>query len=262
MSSHSPQSTHFAARPVISSWRNALSHTPPELRPILIACTLSAANRPKLIIPLVQQVLADIAAGSLTITYDSSSSKPAGNIPASLDATFTEQVLFIRKLREGLYKVSVLIGGPYCINALGAVNTAITPELSASVNAYGPLRPANALTPDEYQRRGQDLFQAIYKDFTDMVLTKIGDSSQDLVQSILGDSYGRILSETALINVPETELCLVATLVALDVGPQLKSHIYGARNVGVPKEQVQELVTVAESITQWIRDHFNDKSSL
>ncbi|KAF9921325.1 hypothetical protein BGZ65_010432, partial [Modicella reniformis] len=135
---------------------------------------------------------------------------------------------------------------------MGAVNFALDPELSAAVNEHGPLRgPHNVVTPEEYQERGRALFQAVYQHHTEPILTKIGNSSQDLVQSILRDTYGKILSDTSLISIPETELCLVATLVPLNVPPQLKSHVYGARNVGVPMEQVQQLVTVAESITQW-----------
>ncbi|KAI7832564.1 hypothetical protein BC939DRAFT_433756 [Gamsiella multidivaricata] len=176
---------------------------------------------------------------------------------------FAEQVRFIRRLREALYKVSVLCGGPYTINALGAVNFALDPELSAAVNEYGPVRGAeNAATPDMYYQRGRNLFQTIYQHHTEPILTKIGASSQDLVQSILQDTYGKVLSDTSLISTPETELCLVATLVAQNVPPQLKSHVYGARNVGVPMEQIQQLVVVAESITQWVHSQMNDKSSL
>jgi alkylhydroperoxidase/carboxymuconolactone decarboxylase family protein YurZ len=81
-----------------------------------------------------------------------------------------------------------------------------------------------------------------------------------LVQSILIDTYGRVLSDTSIITIAETELCLVATLVPLNVPPQLKSHVYGSRNVGVPMEQVKQLVSVAEEITKWIQSQ--DRSSL
>lgn len=163
-----------------------------------------------------------------------------------------------------MFKGSVLCGGPYGINALGAVNFALSPELSAAVNAAGPVRgPHNTATPEEYQQRGRELFQTIYQHHTEPILTKIGNSSRDLVEGILRDTYGKVLSDTTLISIPETELCLVASLVPLNVPPQLKSHVYGSRNVGVPMEQVQQVVAVAESITQWVHAQANnDKSSL
>ncbi|KAI8601855.1 hypothetical protein EDD21DRAFT_373464 [Dissophora ornata] len=265
MSSPSVPSSQFAsAHALISSWREALSLSPAELRPILIACAVTAANYPKLLVPLVQQALSEIAAGSLSVpTTNTPPSTSSSVTAATSDATLTEQIRFVRRLREALYKASVLCGGPYGINALGAVNFALDPELSAAVNGYGPLRgPANAASPEEYQQRGRDLFQTIYQHHTEPILTKIGNSSQDLVQGILRDTYGKILSDISLITIPETELCLVATLVPLNVPPQLKSHVYGARNVGVPMEQVQELVTVAETITRWAHTQANDKSSL
>lgn len=252
-----------SAYALLSSWKDALSLTPSELRPILIACTITSANFPKLLVPLVQQSIADIASGSLQVPQiQDTSARPADKTPSS-DPTFEDQVRFVRRLREALYKGSVLCGGPYGINALGAVNFALEAELSAAVNGYGSLRgPNNTTTPEEYYERGRALFQAIYQHHTEPILTKIGNSSQDLVQSILRDTYGKVLSDTSLISIPETELCLVATLVPLNVPPQLKSHVYGSRNVGVPMEQVQQLVTVAESIVQWVQSQANDKSSL
>ncbi|CAO3566081.1 unnamed protein product [Mortierella alpina] len=244
---------------LFSSWRDALSLTPAELRPILIACTVTAANYPKSLVPLVQQTLAEIDAGSLAVPGVDSSSIST----TTSSNRFAEQVRFVRRLREGLLKASSLCGGPYGINALGAVNFALEPELSAAVNEHGPVRGSNnVLSPEEYQQRGRELFQTIYQHHTDPILTKIGNSSQDLVLGILRDTYGKLLSDTTLISIPETELCLVATLVPLNVPPQLKSHVYGARNVGVPMEQVQQLVAVAESITRWVHSQANDKSSL
>ncbi|KAG0291487.1 hypothetical protein BGZ96_005125 [Linnemannia gamsii] len=254
-----------SANALISSWRDALSLSPPEFRLILIACTLTAANFPKLLVPLVHQALDSIESGSLTIPATFNSSSAAATDTSSPETQLLEtQVQFIRRLREGMFKGSVLCGGPYGINALGAVNFALNPELSAAVNAAGPVRGShNTATPEEYQQRGRELFQTIYQHHTEPILTKIGNSSKDLVEGILRDTYGKVLSDTTLISIPETELCLVASLVPLNVPPQLKSHVYGSRNVGVPMEQVQQVVAVAESITQWVRSQAsNDKSSL
>ncbi|KAF9557716.1 hypothetical protein EC968_007510 [Mortierella alpina] len=212
-----------------------------------------------MLVPLVQQTLAEIASDSLAVPGTDRS-------PSAADVSgdrLAEQVRFARRLREGLFKASSLCGGPYAINALRAVNFALEPELSAAVNEHGPVRsPDNVSSSEVYLQRGRDLFQTIYQHHTDPILTKIGNSSQDLVQGILRDTYGKLLSDTSLISIPETELCLVATLVPLNVPPQLKSHVYGARNVGVPMEQVQQVVSVAESIIQWVHSQANDRSSL
>ncbi|KAK3804722.1 MAG: hypothetical protein JOS17DRAFT_70711 [Linnemannia elongata] len=259
-SANSTASLFASANGLISSWRDALSLSPSELRLILIACTLTAANFPKLLVPLVHQALTDIESGSLVVPAVPST----GSSPSPETQLLETQVQFIRRLREGMFKGSVLCGGPYGINALGAVNFALSPELSAAVNAAGPVRgPHNTATPEEYQQRGRELFQTIYQHHTEPILTKIGNSSKDLVEGILRDTYGKVLSDTTLVSIPETELCLVASLVPLNVPPQLKSHVYGSKNVGVPMEQVQQVVAVAESITQWVHAQANnDKSSL
>ncbi|KAF8936540.1 hypothetical protein BGZ47_009454 [Haplosporangium gracile] len=266
-SANSTASLFASANALISSWKDALSLSPPEFRLILIACTLTAANFPKLLVPLVHQALNDIESGSLVVpAINSTLTTTTSNFSPLPDTQLLEtQVRFIRRLREGMFKGSVLCGGPYGINALGAVHFALSPELSAAVNAAGPVRgPHNTATPEEYQQRGRELFQTIYQHHTEPILAKIGNSSKDLVEGILRDTYGKVLSDTTLISIPETELCLVASLVPLNVPPQLKSHVYGSRNVGVPMERVQQVVTVAESITQWVHTQAsnNDKSSL
>jgi len=205
---------------------------------------------------LVQQALFEIQTGVLSVPAVGATPEGEGG-----EKSFVDQVRFVRRLREALFKGSVLCGGPYGINALGALNSALDPELSKAVNSLGPVRGSQS-KDEEYLQRGGSLFQTIYQHHTEPILTKIGNSSKDLVQSILRDTYGKVLSDTSLTTLSETELCLVATLVPLNVPPQLKSHVYGARNVGVPMEQVQQLVAVAESITEWVHNHANDKSSL
>ncbi|KAF9427841.1 hypothetical protein BGZ94_004025 [Podila epigama] len=215
---------------LISSWREGLSYTQPDMRPILIACSLMSANHPKLLVPLVQQALREITSGDIIVPTASSATPGAALDQMQSDINrkgdLDDQVRFIRRLREALYKGSTICGGPYGINALGAVNTALDSQLAQAVTAHGPVRgPKNVVSTEEYTQRGLDLFKKIYQQHTETVLTRI----------------------------EKTELCLVAALVPLDVPPQLKSHVYGARNAGVPMEQVQQLVTVAGTIAAWVQ---------
>ncbi|KAG0260607.1 hypothetical protein DFQ27_003455 [Actinomortierella ambigua] len=244
----------------LAEWNASLSMTSAELRPLLLACVMMSSNCPKLLVPLVQNALADIASGALEISVEGGPSAAASSSPDQ--KTLQAQVHFIRRLREALFKGSVLCGGPYTINALGAVSMSLDPDLVAAVNHLGPVRTAKSrLAPQEYEDRGRVLFHQIYRHHADPVLERIGGSSPDLVQSILSDSYGRVLSDTTLLSIPESELAVAATLVPLNVPPQLKSHVYGSRNVGVPMEQVQQLVSVAETVTRWIRAN-PEKSAL
>ncbi|KAG0235432.1 hypothetical protein BGW41_000814 [Actinomortierella wolfii] len=222
----------------IAEWNAALTMTAAELRPLLLS------------------TLADIASGALVIHAEEVSSAPPDQ------KIFQAQVHFVRRLREALFKGSALCGGPYTINALGAATMALDPALVAAVNQHGPVRgAANKLTPQQYEDRGRALFHEIYRHHADPIIERIGGSSPDLVQGILSESYGKVLSDTTLLSIPETELSVVATLVPLNVPPQLKSHVYGSRNVGVPMEQVQQVVSVAETVTRWIRAN-PEKSAL
>ena len=110
---------------------------------------------------MVQQALSEIQEGTLSVTAGATASATS---VASRDKSFADQVRFVRRLREALYKGSVLSGGPYGINALGALNFALDPELSDAVNAFGPVRGSQNTTTDaEYLERGRNLFQTIYQ---------------------------------------------------------------------------------------------------
>jgi hypothetical protein len=78
------------------------------------------------------------------------------------DGFFLGQVRFVRRLREALFKGSVICGGPYGINALGALNSALDPELSKAVNSLGPVRVSQN-SDEEYLQRGGSLFRTIYQ---------------------------------------------------------------------------------------------------
>jgi hypothetical protein len=89
------------------------------------------------------------------------------------DATLAAQIRFILRLREGLYKGSALCGGPYGINALGAVNYGLDSDLSTEISQQGSVRSADqAKTREEYYNRGKELFQTIYQHHSKFYITK------------------------------------------------------------------------------------------
>ena len=55
------------------------------------------------------------------------------------------------------------------------------------------------------------------------------------------DGYGKVLGRPEL-SLSVREMCIVAMLVVMGAGPQLRAHLMGALNAGVPADQVDELV--------------------
>lgn len=51
-------------------------------------------------------------------------------------------------------------------------------------------------------------------------------------------------------------MCVVASLIPQDVNPQLKGHLKGALNVGVTKEELNDLRCIVFDICDWTGGHF------
>lgn len=61
---------------------------------------------------------------------------------------------------------------------------------------------------------------------------------------MLEEGYGKVLGRPGL-ALGVRELCVVATLVPQDAPAQLRSHLRGALNVGVPAGDVEEALEIA-----------------
>jgi len=101
---------------------------------------------------------------------------------------------------------------------------------------------------ERWKERGARLFASIYERHTERVLTNLGDASPDLLEMVQNDVYGKILSDVRLLDEVETELVVLAALYPMDVPLQLKSHKYGALNVGASQRQVRATLDIARII--------------
>jgi hypothetical protein len=79
-------------------------------------------------------------------------------------------------------------------------------------------------TPPDYQAHGEAMFKKVYDKMTDRVKHNIGQSSPDLLNVILEDVYGKIMSNTELLGELETELVTITVLCPLKVPAQVKKR--------------------------------------
>lgn len=61
----------------------------------------------------------------------------------------------------------------------------------------------------------------------------------DLARYVKDFAYGEVYAREGL-GLPERELLAVCCLTLLNLKPQLKTHVYGALNVGVTRKQLEE----------------------
>ena len=66
--------------------------------------------------------------------------------------------------------------------------------------------------------------------------------SKDLLKQIIDMLYGTIWSRTEQLSHQESSMITLAVLVALNRENELKSHLRGAKNLGITKEKIEEMI--------------------
>ena len=66
--------------------------------------------------------------------------------------------------------------------------------------------------------------------------------SKDLLKQIIDMLYGTIWSRTEQLSLQERSMITLTVLVALNRENELKSHFRGAKNLGITKEKIEEMI--------------------
>tara|TARA_B100001741_G_scaffold258784_1_gene222118 strand:- start:124 stop:495 length:372 start_codon:yes stop_codon:yes gene_type:complete len=66
--------------------------------------------------------------------------------------------------------------------------------------------------------------------------------SKDLLNQIIDMLYGTIWSRTEQLSLQERSMITLTVLVALNRENELKTHLRGAKNLGITKEKIEEMI--------------------
>lgn len=135
----------------------------------------------------------------------------------------------VSDLFEATLQVFLFAGYPRTIGAFEALHEAF-PDASGEA----PLEADR----DDFARRGRETFAKVYEEHTDRVLDKLDGLHPDFARYVIHDAYGQVLGRPFL-PLQERELLAVAMLAALDLAPQLRSHMKGARAAGASEAEIE-----------------------
>lgn len=130
-----------------------------------------------------------------------------------------------------------------------------SPKASEVIDTIdGPISPSS-IVPHQIQAdlaRGSDFWNAIYSNkISGRVRRQMFVAYPDLWTHAYQHVYAPLLSFTDILSARETSMCVVASLIPQDVLPQLKGHWRGAQNVGVSKEELDQLRSLVLDICNW-----------
>ena len=151
-------------------------------------------------------------------------------------------------IREAILQTHLFAGYPRALNALAAFKDACK-KAGNPLTGEIKLRE-HPLEGDDmalFRERGKELFDLIYKDKADQIDRFAKSNSPDLADWAIVEGYGRVLSRPVM-EPRQRSLCIVASLIPMDVAPQLKGHVQGALNTGSSSEQMWKLLDVVSRL--------------
>ena len=173
--------------------------------------------------------------GSRTILAAAAVAASTARLRLLRDVVTTARRSALRRvaLEEALLQCYLFAGYPRAIDALSLLQ-----------DLWPRRHRAPALSPSEWQARGELLCRRVYGSRYNRLRELMDSTHPDLSRWMIGEGYGKVLSRPGLAS-RSRELCTVAVLAALDAPRQLEAHVIGALNVGARPGEVEAALRIA-----------------
>ncbi|TFK86103.1 hypothetical protein K466DRAFT_587530 [Polyporus arcularius HHB13444] len=159
------------------------------------------------------------------------------------DVANAEQLALARKIREALLQSGLLSGMPRAITSLVALHKVMPEHLRETK----PLRDTKK-SPEECDKRGEDLFRAVYRDSAQRVQTLLHSAYPDLGWFCTTVGYGMTYGGTDVFTPIELIYVMVAALIAVDASTELGWHLSNARRSGAPLAETRAVRSTAMQV--------------
>lgn len=137
------------------------------------------------------------------------------------------------ELREAIYQLAPFMGFPRTLNAIAVLN-----EVLSSRGVDLPLPDQGTTTDDDRHERGSDIQQSLYGNRMADSLASLPEPFAQVVPRLLTDwGFGDFATRGGL-DTGTRELLILCALAALNLEPQVRSHVAGALAAGNSPETV------------------------
>ena len=90
---------------------------------------------------------------------------------------------------------------------------------------------------DQDRKKGLEILKKM-----DLLKNNETPVSKDLLKQIIDMLYGTIWARTEQLSLQERSMITLTVLVALNRENELKSHLRGAKNLGITKDKIEEMI--------------------
>ncbi|XP_014557237.1 hypothetical protein COCVIDRAFT_15434 [Bipolaris victoriae FI3] len=192
-----------------------------------------------------------------TMTMNSPESMIALYHSSSKSRPENESVAIAEFMREIGLKCIGFNGIPRTINMLNAFRAALPASVASSLNKT-PTRFPDPSNVEQINKRGRELWNAIYRPLETKLEQKLGEAHPDLPVFIINSEYGGLFTDPprnqgATVGRITTSLIAITCLRAQQgVGPQVLSHVFGLRKSWEDGTWKQEPEAGEEEGIKWL----------
>ncbi|GAA5812587.1 hypothetical protein MFLAVUS_006044 [Mucor flavus] len=154
-----------------------------------------------------------------------------------------EKIQWVEYTRNAIMKSTTICGIARGINSHNALFNSLPKEYQDLLSET----PTLNVETNEWKPRSLELLDAVYGDSLDRAIENVKTISTDLYiwTSFV---YGSVFYNRSLVNLIETELDIIATLIQMDTLPQLRDHLNNAIRVGATDAQVKATQLIGDSV--------------
>lgn len=146
----------------------------------------------------------------------------------------------ISEVKEVILQMSVYSGFPSSINAMNALKEVLAERKGRGIKDDEGKK--TSVTSSDRLKLGEQELSKLDSEQVANARKYWSDVSPELFQFTLEYAYGDIFSRDNL-SIKHRQIATIAGLTALGTGvPQLKFHINGALNIGISKEEINEIM--------------------
>ena len=136
------------------------------------------------------------------------------------------------------------------INGLAALKNAIkqtSPMLQEKLEQDKSLR--QSVSKADREARGKAFFSKVYAQHAERILKNMaGTSGGDLSEFAVTCVYGDLMAEDSILSVKDTGLLEFACCYASGAYPQAKGHMYGSRNLGNGRKEIEGVTELCQAV--------------
>jgi alkylhydroperoxidase/carboxymuconolactone decarboxylase family protein YurZ len=106
-----------------------------------------------------------------------------------------------------------------------------------------------SLSKADREARGKAFFSKVYAQHAERILNSLAKTSGgDLSEFVVNSVYGDLLAEESILSAKDTALLEFACCYASGAYPQAKGHMYGSRNLGNSRKEIEGIVALSHAI--------------